>query len=84
MSDAERSGHTAADYNELCLMDETFFNWCLGCIVCYRSPAEGGVCVQRSGVSVLPESFAAAADAAVGGGDRAPELVGAANRIWTG
>lgn len=52
--------------------------------VFYRSPPEGGVCVQRPGVSLLSAASERAADAAVGRRGGAPQLVTAAHRIWTG
>lgn len=57
----------------------------LSLFVCiYRSPAEGGVCVQRPGVDVLSAVFGSAAVAAVGGRGGVTQLVIAAHRIWTG
>ncbi|CAF88441.1 unnamed protein product, partial [Tetraodon nigroviridis] len=49
-----------------------------------RSPAEGRVCVQRPGVSLLHSVSGRSADAALGGGLGAPQLVLAAHRIRTG
>ena len=52
--------------------------------VCYRSPAEGRVCVQRCGVSLLRSVSGRSADGALGGGLGDPQLVDTANGIRTG
>lgn len=52
--------------------------------VCYRGPAEGCVCVQRPGVSLLQSVSKRSADGSLGRRVGAPRLVIAANRIWTG
>lgn len=63
--------------------DQIFSNWPHVC-VCYRSPAQGRVRVQRSGVPFLPSSSEASAGAEVGRRVGAAQLVGAAHRIWSG
>lgn len=66
----------------------TSFIACMNVCVCVcvfsRSPTEGGVCVQRPGVSLLSAASERAADAAVGRRGGAPQLVTAAHRIWAG
>ena len=58
---------------------------CVFVFVCVcRSAAEGGVCVQRSGVSLFPALSRGTADAAMGRRGGAPQLVSAAHRIRTG